>query len=313
MHIAYIQEIFARLRRQDEGVQDSLPYSALPTDPTDPTSNSMNADGACDDPSFDDCETDQRREASLGRLSSLLSNFTLGFADGLTVPFALTAGLSSLGETRTVIYAGAAEICAGCISMGIGGYLAAKGETATKAVGHGNGDELEAVEQDSVQEYLAPLDLPPELLQSVKAHVDGHPVILQRLRSSVDSTRGSFTEKPKDFSPAVLGLSVSFGYMVGGLLPLFPYFFVSRVDDGLKWSFAVCILALFVFGFSKEYLLNRAASPEDGWQDGEAGREVARWERVKQGLWEGMRMVIMGGIAAIAAVFCVKLFDDVLS
>lgn len=52
----------------------------------------------------------------LPTLSRFLADFTLGFADGLTVPFALTAGLSSLGETKTVLYAGMAEICAGSIS-----------------------------------------------------------------------------------------------------------------------------------------------------------------------------------------------------
>ncbi|OTA97663.1 hypothetical protein M434DRAFT_65150 [Hypoxylon sp. CO27-5] len=273
----------------------------------------MNNDGACEDPSYDDYQTDQQREVSRGRLSLLLSNFTLGFADGLTVPFALTAGLSSLGETRTVIYAGAAEICAGCISMGIGGYLAAKGEAATKPDDHDHdhGDDPEASEQNSVLEYLAPLDLPSDLLQSVKAHVDSHPVILHRLVSHKDSTAGSLNDQPRGFSPAILGLSVSFGYLVGGLLPLFPYFFVSRVDDGLKWSFGVCILALFVFGFSKEYFLN-PGSPEKTWQHRQDRREGVRWERVKRGFWEGMRMVIMGGIAAIAAVFCVKLFDDIM-
>ncbi|KAF9880652.1 vacuolar iron transporter [Colletotrichum karsti] len=59
-------------------------------------------------------------------LVHFLSDFTLGFSDGLTVPFALTAGLSSLGRSETVIFAGLAELCAGCISMGIGGYLAAR-------------------------------------------------------------------------------------------------------------------------------------------------------------------------------------------
>ena len=59
-------------------------------------------------------------------LTRFLSDFTLGFSDGLTVPFALTAGLSSLGRADTVISAGLAELCAGSISMGIGGYLAAR-------------------------------------------------------------------------------------------------------------------------------------------------------------------------------------------
>ncbi|KAJ2897945.1 Vacuolar iron transporter cccA [Zalerion maritima] len=72
-----------------------------------------------------------------------LADLTLGFADGLTVPFALSAGLSSLGKTETIIYAGLAEICAGCISMGIGGYLSARGEASEAADGRneskGNG------------------------------------------------------------------------------------------------------------------------------------------------------------------------------
>uniref|UniRef100_A0A8H7N277 Uncharacterized protein n=1 Tax=Bionectria ochroleuca TaxID=29856 RepID=A0A8H7N277_BIOOC len=61
-------------------------------------------------------------------IARFLADFTLGFSDGLTVPFALTAGLSSLGTAQTVIYAGFAELCAGSISMGIGGYLSALDE-----------------------------------------------------------------------------------------------------------------------------------------------------------------------------------------
>lgn len=57
-----------------------------------------------------------------------IADATIGLSDGLTVPFALTAGLSALGDTKVVIFGGLAEICAGAISMGIGGYLAAKGE-----------------------------------------------------------------------------------------------------------------------------------------------------------------------------------------
>src|ERR1700761_6968955 len=76
-------------------------------------------------------------------LIRFLSDFTLGFSDGLTVPFALTAGLSSLGRTDTVIYAGLAELCAGSISMGIGGYLSAKDELPSNAAENQDGDEEE--------------------------------------------------------------------------------------------------------------------------------------------------------------------------
>lgn len=58
----------------------------------------------------------------------IISDATIGLSDGLTVPFALTAGLSALGNTRVVIYGGLAELIAGAISMGLGGYLAAKSE-----------------------------------------------------------------------------------------------------------------------------------------------------------------------------------------
>jgi vacuolar iron transporter family protein len=58
----------------------------------------------------------------------LISDFTIGLSDGLTVPFALTAGLSALGDARVVVFAGLAELVAGCISMGVAGYLGAKGE-----------------------------------------------------------------------------------------------------------------------------------------------------------------------------------------
>jgi VIT1/CCC1 family predicted Fe2+/Mn2+ transporter len=60
--------------------------------------------------------------------SRVISDAIIGLSDGLTVPFALTAGLSTLGETRVVIYGGLAELFAGAISMGLGGYLAAKSE-----------------------------------------------------------------------------------------------------------------------------------------------------------------------------------------
>ncbi|KFY55591.1 hypothetical protein V496_06955, partial [Pseudogymnoascus sp. VKM F-4515 (FW-2607)] len=61
----------------------------------------------------------------------LISDATIGLSDGLTVPFALTAGLSALGDTRVVIYGGLAELVAGAISMGLGGWLGAKSELAS--------------------------------------------------------------------------------------------------------------------------------------------------------------------------------------
>jgi VIT1/CCC1 family predicted Fe2+/Mn2+ transporter len=58
----------------------------------------------------------------------VISDAIIGLSDGLTVPFALTAGLSALGDTKVVVYGGMAELMAGAISMGLGGYLGAKSE-----------------------------------------------------------------------------------------------------------------------------------------------------------------------------------------
>ena len=227
---------------------------------------------ACDEKSVG-TDDPSPRSYGLFRLPSLarfLADFTLGFADGLTVPFALTAGLSSLGRTDTVIYAGMAEICAGSISMGIGGYLAARGEVASEKGSHVDG-------------YLAPLDLPPQLHEMVLQHIRGCPTITDALTHEEDMP-----------SPILSGSSVAVGYLLGGMLPLFPYLLVDQVKDGLLWSFVVCAVALFVFGFSKDFAL---------------GHESAPGRRIRHSVWEGAQMVILGSVAALAAVLCVRAFE----
>jgi len=278
-------------------------------------------------------------------LNLFLSDFTLGFADGLTVPFALTAGLSSLGQTNTVIYAGMAEICAGSISMGIGGYLAAKGERRDQdSEGDSNSpddeendpDENEKVplhkaEESDTEEpnlsakrltfthhthtgqempnlnerlthYLAPLHLPPHLQDQVLSHAKQSPYPLNIPTQSTQQQPPTDANQPP--SPILSGLSIAIGYLLGGILPLFPYFFVSNVTDGLAWSFAVCVVALFTFGFGKAFLLSRRGDQ----QHGKRGRS-AMWKRVKSSLWEGIQMVVLGSVAAVAAVVCVRAFE----
>ncbi|KAI1768915.1 Ccc1 family [Hypoxylon sp. FL1150] len=239
-------------------------------------------------------------------LSQFLSNFTLGFADGLTVPFALTAGLSSLGDNKTVIYAGMAEICAGCISMGIGGYLAASGQTSEKPDTQPESRKLEAGGEDVVHSYLDPLSLPPDLLQAVRSHIYHHQTIVRQLVAKESSMLDDSAEVALLFPPAAAGVSVSLGYLLGGLLPLFPYFFVSKVNDGLLWSFPICLLALFAFGSVKHFLLRY-------WLANDYGDKVAMWEKLGKCCFEGVRMVFMGGFAACAAVVCVGLFSSIMS
>ncbi|KAI0527963.1 Ccc1 family [Xylaria bambusicola] len=290
-------------------------YSSLPTTPIATTTSA----GPSSTPGDSEC-SHPTGIAARHSLSRFFSDFTLGFADGLTVPFALTAGLSSLGQTNTVIYAGMAEICAGCISMGIGGYLAARPDN--NEADRGSDDQENDQEKSTssiplhqdrgVADYIAPLQLPPDLLQSVMAHINSSPEIAARVIDSPCFARDEPKEEPTRTAPIISGLSVALGYLLGGSFPLAPYFFVARVTEGLVWSFAICIIALFIFGFTKEYVLHVNPTRYKYNPRTQASR-LLQWNLVKPSLWEGGRMVVFGSIAAIAAVLCVRLFDGLVS
>ncbi|OAA32745.1 hypothetical protein AAL_00210 [Moelleriella libera RCEF 2490] len=261
-------------------------------------------------------------------VTRFLSDFTLGFSDGLTVPFALTAGLSSLGRTETVILAGLAELCAGSISMGVGGYLSAMDESPTRATSKdrstGGRDEEERAgmlrrrswsqrshstsesldEKDSEQEqesredlirsHLEPLALPNttvlEILATLRNRADGIGSAAHRLKRRDDASAETFADRQSN-RPVVSGLSISLGYVVGGMIPLFPYFFASTVGSGLQWSIVSCLLALMTFGSGKSWIL-----------DGEK-------RSVRRSLGKGLQMLVFGSLAAIAAVLCVNLVE----
>ncbi|KAI8233755.1 Vacuolar iron transporter cccA [Colletotrichum sp. SAR 10_99] len=262
-------------------------------------------------------------------LARFLSDFTLGFSDGLTVPFALTAGLSSLGRSETVIYAGLAELCAGCISMGIGGYLAAR-DASRETLRSGSSLEeeeeqgmllaerrseedvaeneeksgprrVEEAEED-VRRYLQPLNLPDAtvatVLEAINSQPEGSRWASKRIRSSQSSLASDTpaTEQNSSLaSPVFSGMSISLGYLCGGLMPLLPYFIAPNVGQGLRWSIAICLVALLAFGAGKSWAL--------GTRDGS-------WRRC---LWEGVQMAFFGSCAAGAAVLCVMLVNERVS
>ncbi|KAH7170169.1 Ccc1 family [Dactylonectria macrodidyma] len=187
-------------------------------------------------------------------LTRFLSDFTLGFSDGLTVPFALTAGLSSLGSTDTVISGGLAELCAGCISMGIGGYLAARDEVPSaqsnsrqqrtlddeeeEARGmlsydgdSESGASLEVTEKCSnnaehlIRSHLEPLDLPPAIMSTIMTTLQSEPNRTARAIAGLQSYNEKLSIPPSDslpISPLLSGLSISLGYTIGGIIPLCP-------------------------------------------------------------------------------------------
>ncbi|CAK7264550.1 hypothetical protein SEPCBS57363_001132 [Sporothrix epigloea] len=268
------------------------------------------------------------------------ADFTLGFADGLTVPFALTAGLSSLGRTDTVVYAGLAEVAAGCISMGISGYLSARqtarGGSEEMRCKAGDNETTERIEGShakrshlatAARHYLAPLALPANLYQPLLTHIMTQPhaaasmlAVMDRKQNSnyysEDSEYGyEYYEAPgietSDGAvwPVVSGVCIALGYLIGGLLPLWPYFFVHQVGDGLRYSFAVCVVALFLFGFVKDFVLSGPSSPPMSASLAPRYRSQVPWRRLWKSALEGLQMVILGGIAAMAAVLCVHIFE----
>ncbi|CAG7565191.1 unnamed protein product [Fusarium equiseti] len=240
-----------------------------------------------------------------------LSDFTLGFADGLTVPFALTAGLSSLGKTDTVITGGLAELCAGSISMGIGGYLAARDEcfsslpslpdeadNESDSGGAGShetdymveeSEKMQGMMEDLVRRHLEPLDLPPSTITSILTDIQQSPRTPQHTISRLETFSTNVPDSAKLIatSPITSGLSISLGYAVGGIIPLLPYFFTSTVGSGLQLSTVLCLVVLFTFGAGKKWMMS---SKEDG---------------LRGCVIEGLQMSILGALAASAAVLCV--------
>ncbi|EEU36150.1 uncharacterized protein NECHADRAFT_64595 [Fusarium vanettenii 77-13-4] len=248
-----------------------------------------------------------------------LSDFTLGFSDGLTVPFALTAGLSSLGKTDTVISGGLAELCAGSISMGIGGYLAARDEVPSQTCRQSDSvddEEMRGIlsyesnrESDDISEpseksqsraeelvrlHLEPLGLPHSAIISILSTLQEESTGLERAALRLQSYREDTSSSSACYfsSPIISGLSISLGYAVGGTIPLFPYFFASTVGLGLQWSIGLCLVVLFGFGFGKSWILK--------------SQELS----VRGCLFEGLQMLILGVAAAVVAVACVRLVGE---
>lgn len=199
--------------------------------------------------------------------------------------------------------------------MGIGGYLSARGDARS---GSAHVDTSEAEEEEKLQmdektgqvvdRYLAPLELPPELLDLVQEHIAGR----DDVAAAVERTMAPEEEEEEDVPPApwMSGLSVAMGYLIGGSLPLFPYFIVRQVGDGLLWSFIVCVIALFSFGFIKDFVLHMQKAKEEVWvKEKGIGKEGWKWRDICRSAWEGTQMVILGSLAALAAVLCVRLFE----
>ncbi len=182
----------------------------------------------------------------------VVRDIVIGMSDGLTVPFALAAGLSgAIKDPKVIVVAGIAEIAAGSIAMGLGGYLAAKGDSEhyenEMAREWREIKELPEVEAGEVAEVLETYGLTPE---------ESAPVVnalRQRPQNWIDFMMRFELglEKPEPTRARNSAVTIALSYIAGGFIPLSPYMLVNQAHVGLLFSVAVTLLALFIFGFIK--------------------------------------------------------------
>ncbi len=215
--------------------------------------------------------------------SETVRDIVIGMSDGLTVPFALAAGLSGAVESSGIIMtAGLAEVAAGAIAMGLGGYLAAR-------------TDLEHYASERLREEREVEQIPEREAQEV------HDVLLSYGLSEADAHKvtGSIRadkkrwvdfmmrfelglEEPDPKRASRSALTIALAYIAGGLVPLAPYALIRNVPEALAWSVVVTLLALLVFGYVK-------------------GRFTT--DRPWRSAWQ---TVLVGGLAASAAFLIAK-------
>ena len=184
--------------------------------------------------------------------SEFITDIVIGMSDGLTVPFALAAGLSgAVQHNSIVITAGIAEIVAGSIAMGLGGYLAGK-------------TEQEHYQSELKREYDEIDEIPEEEKKEVRL-VFAQYGLNEQTQNTIADELSKNRDKWVDFmmkyelglekpnvnrarnSAATIGIS----YIVGGLIPLSGYFFTSTPYQGLIVSAILTVICLFMFGYFK--------------------------------------------------------------
>ncbi len=216
--------------------------------------------------------------------SHTVRDVVIGMSDGLTVPFALAAGLSgAIDHNHIIVTAGFAEIAAGAIAMGLGGYLAAKTEAAHFYSEHAREvqevEEIPEVEAEECAEIFRSYGL-------AKTETD---LIVNAIRRDkkrwVDFMMkfelGITAPDPKRAIQSAVTIAGS--YILGGLIPLAPYVFIPETHRALLLSACLTLVALFIFGYVKgKFTTNKPL--QSGWQT-----------------------LLVGGMAASAAFFIAKL------
>jgi vacuolar iron transporter family protein len=184
--------------------------------------------------------------------TAIVRDIVIGMADGLTVPFALAAGLSgAVDTTRIIVTAGLAEIAAGSIAMGLGGYLAAKSDA----------EHYHAERQREVTEVT---EKPEAEVAETAAIFSSYGITEDDSRPMVDALRTRpeawvdfmmrfelGLEKPDPTRALRSALTIAGAYIVGGFIPLGPYIVSPKASTALIASVAITLLALAMFGYVK--------------------------------------------------------------
>ncbi|KAM0964393.1 vacuolar iron transporter 1-like [Malus sylvestris] len=184
--------------------------------------------------------------------SEIVRDVILGVSDGLTVPFALAAGLSGADVSSSIILiAGIAEVAAGAISMGLGGYLAATSEADHyKKELKREQDEIIAVPDTEAAEVA-------EILSQYGVEPHEYGPVVNALRRNPQAWLDFMMkfelglEKPDPMRALQSAMTIAFSYIVGGLVPLIPYMLIPIATRAVVASVVVTILALMIFGFAK--------------------------------------------------------------
>jgi VIT1/CCC1 family predicted Fe2+/Mn2+ transporter len=184
--------------------------------------------------------------------SATVRDVVIGMADGLTVPFALAAGLSgATAHTNIIVTAGLAEIAAGSIAMGLGGYLAGRSDAEHYASErdreHREVREKPAVEAKEVRDIFRAYGLSDEEIAPILRSFEKRPQewidFMMRFELGL--------EKPDPRRALQSAMTIGGSYAVGGLIPLGPYILLDDAPMSLKISIAVTLAALAIFGYVK--------------------------------------------------------------
>ncbi len=220
------------------------------------------------------------------RSSDTIRDIVIGMADGLTVPFALAAGLSgAINSSAIVVTAGIAEIVAGSIAMGLGGYLAGRTEadhySSELSREHMEVEIYPEKEKAEVKEVFAEFGLSErlqyEIAEEMSKDKDKWVDFMMRYELGL--------EKPLVNRASQSALTIGVSYIIGGIIPLSPYFLISNSTDALYYSCAITLLCLFVFGYFKSKVTGQ--NPITG----------------------ALKVVFIGALAAIAAFMVAKLIE----